>query len=718
MSDLVPRISQAMLNRRTFLYTSAATAGAVMLGSCSSGTPSSPEETEAPAGGSSAKGSATKPLSKPGKFNEAPMLAEMVKAGDLPPIEERLPENPYVIPHKWVQPGKFGGQALMISKPGTGGPIDGSVKEFMYGYSLLRYLNDGLDIGPGLVESWESNEDASEWTLHFRKGLKWSDGEPWTTADIMFWWEDLVLNEDHSDVPPDEARSGKGTLAEFTAPDDTTLVMTFDAPAPLTADRLAMWVNGTVGNGPKWMAPRHYAEQFHPKYNPKAPKDWAEQGKEFELKVDWSRNPDCPTMTGWKLKTLNEGRSVVYDRNPYYYAVMPNGDQLPYLDQLNFSMVQDPEVGKLQAQQGKLDYVQGQFSDITLADISTMKNSASTSQLDVILWDGGSGTSSMFFFNYDHKDEKFRELIREPKFRQALSLAVNRTEIQKALYFNTGELTTGTLSPKAIEYLVNDEGKTVYKQWRDSYVEHDPDAAKAMLDELGVVDKDGDGFREFPDGSKLTIRLDFPADTDDEHKSKNQYLVADWKAIGIKATQNPVAPEAFGDQWNAGELAAHSAWEVGDGPNHLVYPQWLVPLEPTRWAPLEGQMYNVRGTPDEKKQLNLDPFKRTPPRMEPDPDGPIQKLWDLYDQSKIEPDEMGRHQLVWDMIKVHVSDGPFFMGVVANTPRVILAKKDMGNVPRKENLALGGFANPWIHPTPAVYDPEVYFWQKPEEHEV
>jgi len=629
-------------------------------------------------------------------------------------VKDRLPDKPYVVPHKWLTPGKYGGAINTV----TGDSASTTHAEFMYGHSLLRWLNDGQDIGPGLVESWESNEDASEWTLHFRKGLKWSDGHPWSTEDIMFWWEDMVLNEDHPDVPPDEARSGKGTLAKFSAPDETTLVMTFDAPAPLTADRLAMWVNGTVGNGPKWMAPKHYAKQFHPKYNPSVGKDWAAQGKVFELKVDWSRNPECPTMTGWKLKSLQEGRQAIYERNPYYYAVMPNGDQLPYVDQLNFTMTQDDEVGKLQAQQGKLDYVQGQFGPpVGLRDISAMKAAESTSGMEVILWDGGSGTSSMFFMNYDMKDEKMRALVREPKFRQALSLAVNREEIQKALYFNTGELTTGTLSPKAKEYLVNDEGKKVYRDWRDSYVKHDPEAAKRLLDEIGVVDKDGDGFREMPDGSPLRIRLDYPADTDQEHISKNEYLVRDWEQIGIKAVQNPVAPEAFSDQWKAGELFAHSAWEVGDGPNHLVYPQWLVPIEPERWAPLEGQMYNVRGTPAEKQQLNLDPYKRTPPRMEPEPGGPIERLWKFYDQTKVEPDEMERTRLVWEMIKIHIEEGPFFMGVVANTPRVILAKKELRNVPRKENLALGGFANPWIHPTPAVYDPECYYWENPDAHQ-
>lgn len=709
------------VDRRTFLYGSAAAAGAVILNACSdrdqtSGAVGTRKGSQSSRVGR-AKGSETKPLGKPGKFNESPKLTLQVEAGALPPIEERLPANPYVIPHKWVKPGKFGGELRMISDVSTGGAIHASNKEYCYGHSLLRWLNDGLDIGPGLVESWELNGDQSEWTLHFRKGLKWSDGQPWSTDDIMFWWEDLVLNEQHSDTPPDECKSGRGTLATFRAPDDVTLVLSFDAPAPLTADRLAMWTNGTIGNGPKWMVPKHFAKQFHPRYNKSAPEDWATQGGVFESKVDYSRNPGCPTMTGWRLARFKEGQSIVWERNPYYYCVMPNGDQLPYIDTLTMSIVQDPEVGKLQMQRGAYDYVHGPFFYLSLADVSALKQSEPTSNLDVLLWDSGQGTGSAFFFNYDYPDPKLRKLIRDPRFRKALSLAVNRPEIQKSIYFNTGEPTTGTLSPKAKEYSVSEEGREVYRSWRDSAVNHDAKAAQDLLDEIGVVDKDGDGKREMPDGSPLRIRLDYPANATDEHKTKNSYLIKYWEEIGVDATENPVAPEAWPDQWSQGTLMSHSAWSVGDGPNHLVYPQWLVPIESTRWAPLEGQWYNVRGTPDEHKQVDLDPFKRTPPRMEPEEGGPVEQLWRIYDRTRVEPDELKRTQMVWEMIKIHIEYGPFFQGSVANPPLVILANKDLNNVPRKENLAQEGFAGPWIHPTPAVYDPECYFWSDPEQHQ-
>src|SRR5690606_13552400 len=253
------------LTRRELLHTSAVAAGALLLASCSGGGTSSSGSGEKPPV-SKAKGSHTTPLKPPAKLAESPTLTEKVEAGELPPLEERLPENPYVVPHKWLEPGKYGGRLNMTQ--GANDP-NYALCQNMYGHSTLRFLNDGQDIGPGLAGSWEASPDAKVWTFHFRKGLRWSDGTPWTTADIMYWWEDMVLNEDNPAAPPDDVRSGRDTTATLEAPDDHTLVLRFDAPAPITAERLAAYVNGFGSVGPAWMAPKHYLKQFHPKYNPK-----------------------------------------------------------------------------------------------------------------------------------------------------------------------------------------------------------------------------------------------------------------------------------------------------------------------------------------------------------------------------------------------------------------------------------------------------------------
>lgn len=650
------------------------------------------------------------------------MLAKLVQEGKLPPVDERLPKNPYTPPHSWLTVGKYGGVLKKTYNNNWG--ITGFIHEMQYGSSPLRWLKDGLAIGPGFVESWESNADASRWTFKIREGIKWSDGQPFTTKDIMYWWEFTVGGNGKEkefpeglkpiNSPPDEARSGTGTLMTLNAPDDYTFEMVFDAPAPLTADRLAMWVNMFIG--PAWVMPRHYMEQFNPVLNPTQYKDWEEHQRKFN-----HNNPDCPRLTGWKLDIFEEGVRAVWSRNPYYWAVDKEGNQLPYIDQIIVTAVKDKEIEKLAYTEGRADHAH--FHGQGLADVQSLRDAESKSQLEVRFWDSGSGTGSLYFFNIDFKDPKMRTVFRDPKFRQALSHAYNRADVQKAVYFGLGELTTGTFSPKAIEYNINDQGKQVYAAWRDSYVKYDPALAEQMLDEAGYK-KGPDGKRTMPDGSPLQIQVTYGANATPggEHLSKNERLVRDWQAIGIDAVLTPIPGEGADEKWRAGEIPMKTEWEVGDGPNHLVFPSWLVADETERWAPLHGRGYTLRGTASEKEELDKNPWDRNPPRINPtDPDymPAIAKLHELFDKSKVEPDAMKRHQLVWDMIKVHIEEGPFFTGTIANPPRIILVKKGLMNVPTRDDLlkeGLGGFVNPWIIPSPAVYDPETWYWDNPDAH--
>lgn len=711
------------LTRRELLYAAALLGGASAHLACSPDGSSSANHR--PDGGapdsahsgrpapSAARGSATKPLPTPPSLKEPPSVKDLVASGKLPPIEDRAPTNPYVVPHKWLEVGKYGGTLLLL---GEAASRTGNIEIYLYGNSPLRWLNDGLDIGPGLVESWESNDEASEWTLNFRKGLKWSDGHPWTTADVTFWWEDLVLNDDAPQTPPDTCLSGNGTLVTMKPIDDFTLKFTFDGPAPLLPDGLASMPNGPGGVGPWWSAPKHYLKQFHPRYNPEIPSDWATAGGVMDTHATFVRNPDCPTMTGWRLKEYREGRSLVWERNPFYWCVDREGNQLPYVDSLVMTLLQDHEVGMVQIRNGKYDYVDGPFFSIDLSQVSSLHRAQNTAGMDVLLWDSGSGTGSCYYLNYDDRDDQRRAVFRDPRFRQALSHGFDRAEMRKSLYYNTGFPTTGTMNPKAIEFQVNDRGKEIFTRWRDSYLTHDPQKAKQLLDAAGVIDVDGDGYRELPSGRKLTILLQHPASAPAVDLHKNNFLIRDWKKIGIKAQDTPVADTSFGDQWSSGKLMS-SAWDgCSDGPNCLVFPIWMVPIGTGRWAPLEGQYYAVRGTKAEGTETKIDPFQRTPPRMAPETGGPVEHLWDLYDRSKLEPDAIKRHKLVWEMIKIHIDHGPFFTGCVANYPDVMMIKKDLRNVPRRENLALGGNTQPWVVPCPAVYDPETYFWTNPDKH--
>ncbi len=300
-------------------------------------------------------------------------MKSLVDAGSIPKLEDRLPAEPYVVPHNWVQQGKYGGN-LKMNITATSGGDSSSVGELWYSFSMLRFINDGQDVVPGLVSKWTANADTSEWTFTLRKGVKWSDGKPVTSDDVLFWWKYWVNYADAAQSVPDECRSGKGTICKLTAQDELNFKMVFDAPAPLTADRLAMWTNGPGGNGPVWIIPAHYAKQFHPAFT-KVPASWAGVGGLWEQNVNYKRSTKMPTLTPFKLVKYSEGRSLQWARNPYAYEVSKDGDQLPYIDTVTMTAVVDPQVGKVQITAGKVDYVQGGFNGLILADVSTlMKN--------------------------------------------------------------------------------------------------------------------------------------------------------------------------------------------------------------------------------------------------------------------------------------------------------------------------------------------------------
>jgi peptide/nickel transport system substrate-binding protein len=352
---------------------------------------------------------------------------------------------------------------------------------------------------------------------------------------------------------------------------------------------------------------------------------------------------------------------------------------------------------------------------MTLDDVSSIRDSEAQSGLELRYWDSGLGTTPGYYFNYDYVDEKMRALIREPKFRKALSHAFNRADVQKSLFFDTGFVTSGTYSPKAREFNIPG-GQEVFEAWRDSALEYDPELAKQMLDEIGVTDVNGDGWREMPDGSPLRVTLDYLSVASDQIIQKNELLARDWQAIGVDTVLNSVPQPSWAETWASGVLMVQSVDEVGMGTSIAMAPQMLVPIESSRWAPLEGAFFAAKGTPRESEELDKDPFERTPPRMDAEAGGPVESLWNLYAQVKSEADPIQRSKLIWDMIKIHVDQGPFFSGVVANIPRMILVKKDLKNVPTHDDLATGGFVDFWAHPTPAVYDPEAFYWDNPEQH--
>ncbi|MFW6282384.1 MAG: ABC transporter substrate-binding protein, partial [bacterium] len=452
-------------------------------------------------------------------FKEAPELEEKVESGDLPPVEERLPENPLVIT-PWKDIGEYGGTWKRL---GTSEEMD-HFRTAISGFHLSRYINDGLDIVPNLLTHWESNEDKSEWTLHFRKGVKWSDGEPFTVDDVLFWYEDMAKNPECSTSVWDWNRAG-GELVEMEKIDDYTLKLNYAVPSPLVIGRMA--ISPRTGAFGHMVLPKHYLKQYHPDYN-----DEYDNFETLEEKQEWWQNEDMPVLGEWKPVEIDPGERFVLERNPYYFAVDPEGNQLPYIDKVEIEIIFDNEMFKLKASQGESD-MQIRPGILEIPDVSMLKNNEDEYNFETLTWNSASGTGSVYYPNQNHPDPEKKELYQNSKFLKALSHGINREQINKMVYYDTATETTGTFSPQVIEYQ-SEKGQEIYKEWRDSAKAYDPEKSKALLDELDVIDQNGDGWRQLPNGDDLELRIDMDAEAGEEYTDTTSIVKENWEDIGLK----------------------------------------------------------------------------------------------------------------------------------------------------------------------------------------
>ena len=220
----------------------------------------------------------------------------------------------------------------------------------------------------------------------------------------------------------------------------------------------------------------------------------------------WQNNPECPVLTAWTLEKIEAelaGPSCV---------TRTTGWSTPPASSCPTSTASTKSRSKILKRRScrscRATPTSSYFHSFFLGDVATLKTGEQKSGYEVRYWDSGSGTGTNFFWNYDHPEDKKRALFRNLKFKQAMSYALDRTQIQKVVYFGTGWPTTGTMTVKSFEFNFNDDAKKFYEKMRDAYVAYDPAKAKSLLDGLGLKDVNGDGFREYPDGSKLEVRIE------------------------------------------------------------------------------------------------------------------------------------------------------------------------------------------------------------------
>ncbi len=443
---------------------------------------------------------------------EAPALAELVKAGRLPPVEERLPKEPLVV--KAVESiGKYGG----TWHRGWRG-----IKDFhCYGRivyeTMLRWPRDPKDgVQPGLAKEWEWADGGKTLTLHLREGLKWSDGEPFSVDDIIFWWEDIERDTNITkSVHSEWMVAGKPMQLEKV--NDLTIKLKFAA-----SNGLAETV-GLAFHGSQWplgferfgfFAPRHYLEQYHPKYNSSA------TYKQFE-EMAWEYNTDRPSMTPWRITEWETGADhMLATRNPYYWKVDAEGNQLPYIDEVYFYLVENTEAVNTLALSGKLDM---QARSIDFNKISIYREQASTYDYHTLLWTNASASGLTFFPNQSFGDPKYRALMQDPKFRQALSLAIDRDLLNKVMYLE--QAIPRTISVVRDSALFQSDIERLHG-------DYDPGKAKTLLDEIGLK-AGSDGRRTFPDGSPLTLVVETNS-TSGPPADGIQIVSENWEAVGLR----------------------------------------------------------------------------------------------------------------------------------------------------------------------------------------
>ena len=622
---------------------------------------------------------AAEPADTDSLYGEAPMLAEMVAAGNLPPVEERLPVEPVVVPVV-NEIGQYGG----TWHTATWWAGYGNIKMIAYD-PPVRWKADYTGYEPGLFEDWVFNEDGTEVTYYLREGVRWSDGEPFTTDDLRFWWEDLATNEDYGvlQIPWYGFKStGEPMDVEFV--DDYTMVWTWDEPHWITPTILAQ---GFWESEPLYK-PRHYLEQFHPDYSESG--DW----ETMELMSNWIENPDHPTLLAWKTERFVPGERTVLVRNPYYWKVDPEGNQLPYIDRMDIELVEDEEIRLLNLSEGKYDasFRDGSYNPLHIPFLAEKaEESGYTMYLN---WVNGAGGWPCWLINQDYlgpgddpeMDAEIRALLRSVEWRKGVSVAIDRDRLIDVVWDGIGIPQQSTISPQAWHF-ESEEGRAVFDAWAAADAEYDPDLAASRFEAAGFVDADGDGWRDLPSGKPFQLILD-SGDWGGKTVSENSNieLAAQLQAVGIDTIVN----DLFGQpEWGLRQREAKYMFRNCHASELDIwtYPDWIFPQRDNRAWPLQGKWRQTGGAEGE----------------EPLPGSAAQRLHALYDQGIAEGDEQRRHEIVWEAIQIHIDEGPFTLGAAGDQPMPVVIKHNFHNVPEV------GILGPWAPGSPGNLHPEQFY---------
>jgi len=619
----------------------------------------------------------TKPVTPVAKYQEAPALADLVKAGKLPPVEKRLPDEPLVIPVV-EKVGTYGG----VIRRGFTGPSDANNYVRIAFDALVWWSPDGSKIEPKLVKSVTPSSEFKVWTINMRKGAKWSDGQPFTADDILFWYKDVLLNKDLTPAIPKWMQNADKSTALVEKVDDYTVRFTFKESNNLFLDEL---VNKDGGDRSfAVFLPTHYLKQFHATYAKKDDLDkmiadakfktWAEL---FTTRAMPPENPERPTMAAWAPTSRVSDQIFSLKRNPYYVGVDSAGNQLPYVDEFRFVFFNDTKTLNLAAIAGELDL---QDRHIDMPNYPVLKeNEQKSGKYRVITWPGFGGGDANITFNQTYNaNPVVGDLLRTKDFRIALSHAINRDQIKELAFLGVGE-NRQSVPPPWHPFYPGDE-------YAFKYTKFDQATANKLLDSIGLDKKGPDGIRLMKDGKPATIELSVvPAFG--PWPDIAQLVAKDWEKVGIK-TIVQVRERALDFKMRDNNELQTEMWNTNSSPftgNAQVDPR-SNPVVP--FGPLWGAWYRTDG----KEGVA--------------PSAEIKKIVANIDKAKTvsteEQAKLGKevYQL-W-------ADNVYQIGTVGLTAMVqgvVVINKDLKNVPAK-------LGNDWPLRTPGNARIEQFYYAK------
>ncbi len=599
--------------------------------------------------------------------HESPKITALVASGKLPALAARLPDKPLVVTPYEV-PGYYGGTwKMMIDNPDLG------MYKMIAGYApMMRWKADCSGLEPGTAEKWEYNTDGTQFTIHLRHGLKWSDGIEFTSEDFAYWAQLTAEKNQQLTRPVWSLTKSKDMVVE--TPDKYTIVMKFAGPNWFVPLNMAtgFW------NSDDYNMPKHYLRQFDPHINPKY-----KNYNVFDKKNSSHFNVDRPSLWPWKLKEIADGGfKVVLERNPYYYMVDTLGRQLPYIDRIICTYVPDSQVRVLKLLSGEID---AQFRLVDLQDIGLYADGRKSGDYRVIKWDEATGGESSFLVNWSPPDPVTKELFRQFKFRQALSLAVDRNKCNDVAWRGLAIPQQATISRESWHFR-SPEGQRIFDKWAKSNSEFDLVKANKLLDELNLTKRDSDGFRLRKDGKRLSIIIDTPPQLVSGPESDEALIISQgWQQVGIEASVKswPSAEYTLRQKLGKFDISIHGEAEM----DLCTYPDWVFPTGDMYWHSQIGKWYKSNGLKGEA------------------PEGITKELLDIYDQMKNEKDIEKVHKLVQKAVTIHTERGLFSIGTAANPPILVIVKNSFRNVPEEPRIM-----GPWAPAGPATSYPETFFF--------